>query len=491
MTDSHINSQSHLTDFRTDIKAVDISFQGQQLSPRIADLELQRTNIDQQMRYFNTLLNHIKSNQDISGFPLPASVNISDPGINNLISEIIKTYNERSTFTNRGEKNIFLAQIEKRIESQKNTIVEAVTNNMTTLNLTLNEINYKSEKLAKDISNIPRQEMKMVNIQRKFDLDNTVYTTLLQKRSEAAISLSSTFPDYEVIEPAREITSQIISPKRKLNYFIAFFLSLLLPTIYLILKTFLTDKIININDIERIIDRSVFGIIYNNSRRHKSVFQESSHSAVAESFRNLRSSLFLKLKSEKSKVILITSSQPQDGKSFISFNLASSIASVGLKTVLIDADLRRPVLHNNFDNKNLTGLSNFLVKAATEEQIINETPIENLHFIPAGPILPNPSELIGSGLLDSLFKYLESNYDYIVIDTPPLGMVADSLQLMKYASQFLVVSRINHTKKEFLNNALFLLHSNKLDKFEVIVNDQTIDNTPYSKYKSYYVTKDA
>src|SRR5690606_15695648 len=139
-------------------------------------------------------------------------------------------------------------------------------------------------------------------------------------------------------------------------------------------------------------------------------------------------------------------SQPQDGKSFVSLNLASSIASVGYKTILIDCDLRRPTLRIKLNEENTKGLSNYMIKKSSVEEIIRNTSITNLDFISAGPVIPNPSELMESGVLDNLINHLKTMYDYIVIDTTPVGIVADAILMMKYASKILMVIRNNYTR---------------------------------------------
>jgi tyrosine-protein kinase Etk/Wzc len=486
MSDSLVKSESTLRNFRSDNQVMDLSYQGQQLYRQLADLEAELTTLRQKKQYYDYVLNYFKTNQDISGITPPSSANITDPIMSDLISDMISTNAERSTISSSSEKNLFLIQIENKLKIQKQTIIENVTNTLNTLNLTEDELVYKAQKLSSEISNLPKQEMRMVNIQRKFNLDNTLYTYLLQKRSEAAIALSSTYPDYEVLEPARVITSKVIKPKVKMNFLLALFLGFFFPTVFLISRDLLSDKISNIYDIDYLLDRSAFGIIYNNAKKFESVFTESPKSAIAESFRNLRSSLFNKLKSKQAKVILITSSQPQDGKSFISFNLATAIASVGFKTVLMDCDLRHPVQHTKFMVKNSSGISDFMTKKVREDEIIHKTSVENLSFIPAGPVLENPSELISSGILDDLISFLKSNNEYIIIDTPPVGLIADSLQLMKYASQVLIVTRNNYTKKQVLLNAIASLNSNRINNFEVIVNDLALEKSAYSGYKGYY-----
>ena len=487
MSDSLVKSESSLKNYRSDNQVMDLSYQGQQIYSQMSQINTQKTTLEAQSRYYNYVLNYFRTNTDVSGVNPPSSAGIEDPTLNKMFTDINSLYTEKSSITSNTDKNLFAAQLESKIKVQKQYIIDNITNNLNNLNITMNELNGQADRLSKDMSNLPKKEMNMVNVQRKFDLNNSIYTYLLQKKAEAAITLSSNYPDYEVLEPAREITSKVIKPKTVFNYLIALFLALFLPTLYILIINFLNDKVSSTYDLEQIIDKSAFGIIYANNKNIEAVVKESPGSAIAESFRNLRSSLFLKLKaSDKSKVILLTSSQPQDGKSFISFNLSASIASVGFKTVLLDCDLRRPVLHQKFQVENDRGLSNYMIRKAGTNDIIIQTSTENLSFIPAGPILSNPSELIGAGALDELIEDLKKEFDYVIIDTPPLGLVADSIQLMKYASQILVVSRLNSTKKEVLANAIDTLDSNGITNYEVVINDQNLDKSPYSSYKDYY-----
>jgi len=301
--------------------------------------------------------------------------------------------------------------------------------------------------------------------------------------------MASNYPDFEVIEPAREFTKKIIVPRPKLSYLLAIFFGLAIPTTFIFIRNFFNNKISSIYDLESLINQSGMGVIFNNNYKSEAVVLEAPKSAIAESFRNLRSSLFLKLKSEKSKVIVITSSQPKDGKSFISFNLAASIAIVGYKTIIIDCDLRKPTLHEKFKEDNSSGISNFMVKNATVTEIIRNTSVENLSFIPAGPLLPNPSELIESGVLDELMNFLKKEYDYIIVDTSPVGLVADATQLIRYATHILLVTRINYTRKDILEHVLKNFSSNRITNYDAVLNSLPLDTSPYRHYTSYYLKK--
>jgi capsular exopolysaccharide synthesis family protein len=488
ISDSLTKSESKLKNFRTLNQVTDLSFQGQRIYDQLEQIETDRTNLEVQSRYYTYVINYFKTNQDITGVVPPISANITDPIMNKLITDLFSLNTERSNILNdaRG-KNIFLGQVENQIKLQKQAIIENVTNNLNTVNLTLNELNYKAEKLTAEISNLPRTEMNMVNIQRKFNLNDAIYTFLLQKRSEAAIALASNFPEFEILEPAREITSEIIKPKILLNYLIAIFLAIMIPTLYLIIRDLLNDKISSIHDLELLLDSPAIGVIYSNPNKYELVVVEAPRSAIAESFRQLRSNLFHRFKADKSSLIMVTSGQPQDGKSFISFNLAASIASTGLKTIIIDADLRRPALHTKFGIENKLGLSNYITKTNTLNEIIHPTSVENLFFIPAGPILANSSELIESGALTKLIESLKEDYRYLIFDTSPVGLIADANFLMKYASQILLVSRNNYTNKTIFENVLSSLDSRRIENYDVVYNDLSLKNSPYSNYTSYYL----
>lgn len=489
ISDSLVISESQLRNYRSANQVMDLSFQGQRVFDQMQEIENERANLQIQERYYNYVINYLKLNDDISGLSPPSSMNVSDPIINQLISNLNELTAQRSSLLagSNPQKNIFIKQLDERINFQRQIILENFTNNLNTLTLSLNELDYRQNKLSREASSLPRTEMNMVSMQRKFDLNDEIYTFLLQKRSEAQISLASTRPDYEIVEPARTITSKIIAPRKSVNYTLALFLGLLLPTLYLIIRDFFDDKIRSINDAEYMLHRSVMSVIYSNNLKSEAVVAEYPKSAISESFRNLRSTLFLKSDHEKSKVILITSSQPQDGKSFVSLNLASSIASVGYKTILVDCDLRRPTLHIKLKEDNSRGLSNYMIKKASIEDIIRSTAIPNLDFISAGPVIPNPSELMESGVLDHLINQLKTQYDYIVIDTTPVGIVADAILMMKYASKVLMVIRNNYTRKDVFANVLSNLKANKLTNFDIIYNDLNLHKSSYRHYSNYYI----
>jgi tyrosine-protein kinase Etk/Wzc len=487
ISDSLLKSESKLKDYRSLNQVTNLNYQGQQALEQMNKIETERSALQVQERYYNYILDYFNKNKDVAGLAPPSSANVSDPIMNTLVLDLLSLNAQRSSIlSNNAEKNLFLGQIENKIKLQKQAIIENVTNSLNTLNLNQNELNYRAEKLSGEISKLPRTELNMVSMQRKFNLSDAIYTYFLQKKSEAAITMASNNPDYEILEPARETSSVIISPKQVYNWIIALLLALIIPTTYIVLRSYFNEKISRIYDVESLLNRPVLSVIYSNSYKSEAVVSDFPGSAVAESFRNLRSSLFLRFKSEPLKIIMITSSQPQDGKSFISYNLASSIASVGYKTIILDCDLRRPTLHEKFKVDNTSGLSTYMVNKSTQDDIIMKTDINNLSFIPSGPILPNSAELIESGVLDELIKFLKSKYEYIIIDTTPAGLVADASLMMKYANLNLLICRNNFTRKDVFKSVLNVLTTNRIENFDVIFNDLNMKKSRYGRYNDYY-----
>jgi capsular exopolysaccharide synthesis family protein len=487
ISDSLSVSESKLRDYRSSNQVTDLSYQGQKALEQMTQLQNERSTLQVQERYYNYILDYFEKNQDVAGLAPPSAANVVDPIMNSLVLELLSLNAQRATIlSNNAEKNLFLGQIENKIKLQKQAIIENVKNNLNTLNLTQNELDYRESKLSNEISRLPRTELSMVSMQRQFNLTDAIYTFLLQKRSEAAIAMASNYPDYEILEPARDVTASIISPRTKLNWLLALFMAVMIPTIFIILKNFFNEKVSSVRDVERIVGQPIMNLIYTNYYKTDAVVKEYPASSIAESFRNLRSSLFLKFRAEPHKVIMLTSPQPQDGKSFVSSNLAASIASVGHKTILLDCDLRRPTLHEKLKVVNNVGLSNYMVNNASKEKIIKKTDIENLWFIPAGPVLPNSSELIEAGVLDDLIESLKGEFDYIIIDSTPAGLVADATLMIKYASYILLVCRNNYTRKDVLTDVLNLFKTNNIDNFDIVFNDLDLKNSRYGRYDNYY-----
>ncbi len=493
VADSLTYAESALKNFRTSEGVMDLSFQGQQIFEQLGRLEDEKATLQVQKKYYEYLDNYLSTNREISDIMAPSANNVVDPILNNLISQLLASNAERaSLMRNTGsQQNLFLADVNARIENTKRTIQETVKNTLNTLNISLNEINYRMSRASGQISQMPKTELQLRGIERKFELSDAIYTFLLEKRAEAQIARASSLPDYEVVDPAFTSTARVVAPKTKLNYIIALFLALLFPTAFVLLKDFLNNRIMEPEEVEKYTKYPMLGKVFHNFHRSKMVVNDHPNSSVTESFRAVRTNFEFFSEGGKRQVILLTSSTSGEGKTFCSINLASVFALNGHRTVLLEFDLRRPKIHQEFNSTNMIGISSFLIDKAIIEDIILPTHIENLDLISAGPAAPNPAELIGSERTSELIDKLKEMYDYIIIDSAPAGILAETLMLMKLADLNIFVVRIETTIHDAFKNTIKSIENNNFNNVSMLINDLNVKRDSYKYgYNTKYYTDD-
>lgn len=482
--------ESKLKNFRASEGVMDLSFQGQQIFEQLNRLENEKAALDVQRKYYEYLNKNLAINSELSDLLAPSSMNVVDPIMTNLVTQLITLNSEKASLQKNtsGQQNLYLADINIRIENIKKTIRETVKNTLDALNISLNEINYRMNKATGQISQMPKTELQLRGIERKFELNDAIYTFLLQKRSEAQISRASSMPDYEIIDPAILAVSRQVAPKSKMNYVIALFLGILIPTTIILLKDFLNNKVTDSDEVEQMSNLPILGRVFHNYHKTKLIVHERPNSSVTESFRAIRTNFQFFSEGGRRQIILITSSTSGEGKTFCSMNLASAFALNGHRTILMEFDLRRPKIHQEFSSNNMIGISSYLIDKATLEDVIVPTEIENLDFMPAGPAAPNPAELINSERTSELLDKLKEMYDYIIIDSAPAGILTETYILMKYADLNVFIVRMNKTIKEAFKHTLKNIQTSKIQNTSLVVNDIYADRelSKYGYDNKYY-----
>ena len=492
--DSLNTAEASLKSFRTSHQVMDLSFQGQQVFSRLDELETEKATLRMQLRYYKYLKEYFNRSKDITDLVAPSSMNVVDPILTNLVGELMTVSSERASHLGTGSNtdNIMLRNYNVRIDNLKKTILENVENSQATLESSISELDYRINKLSGQISAMPKTELQLKGIERKFNLNSTIYTFLLQKRAEAQISKASSMPDYEVVEPARALHPKPVAPKKKLNLVIALFMAILLPTLYVLVIDFFNNKLNEVEEIEALTDKPILGKIFHNFRKTNLVVAQRPNSSVSESFRSVRTNFQFFDHSGKKQVVLFTSSSSGDGKTFCSINFASVLAMNGHKTALIEFDLRRPKVHQEFGASNMIGISSYLIDKAVIDDIILPTDIENLDLISAGPAAPNPAELIASDKTTEFLETLKEMYDYIIIDSAPVGIVSETYLLMKHSDVNILVVRVDFTIREAYKNALKGMQNNGFTNFSLLINDVNIRKESYKYgYDTKYYTEDS
>lgn len=470
--DSLSIAENRLQTYRSSNRVVDLSLQSGKILDEVTEIEKEKSALMIKKKYYQYISEYFVANQEYSDLITPAGMGIEDPLLNNMIEELIKLNAEKVTLIeNNQQKSPYLKKIQIRIDNLKNTIVENISYVMNTTDMSINDIDSRLRQLNREISKVPETEKELLGIQRKFNLNDAIYTFLLQRRAEAEIAKASYLSDIEVLEPASHNNIQPVSPNKKLNCFIAFLMGIFMPLVILRIKDITNNTFSEKSEIDDISVFPVLGKVYKNNKNVEAVVNTFPKSHIAESFRMLRSNINYFIAPGKGRTIAVTSLISQEGKSFISLNLAISLAMTHQKTILLGFDLRKPKKYERIGIKEKEGLSSYLSNQAEISDILQKTDIENLDIIIAGEIPPNPTTLITSARVDQLLSKLKEEYNYIVIDSAPIGLVSDSYELLQKSDLKILVVRLNHTPKQELLDLVNEMKNNNHNNVCIITND--------------------
>ncbi|TAL41974.1 MAG: polysaccharide biosynthesis tyrosine autokinase, partial [Chitinophagaceae bacterium] len=397
---------------------------------------------------------------------VPSSLGINNEVFQKLIGEYNLKVVERKTLIDGGAKlqNVAIKNLENQIEETRLDIFEALKNSRKLYQTIIDDVTVKGVSARSELKFLPQKTKELLEIEREKDIKQTLYKLLLQKREETAMSKASTIPNSKILSYA-VANSSPIKPNRKGIQLLAFILGLGLPAMFIFFIEIINDKINTRYDIEKITDASILGEVGHSYSSSSMVVSKTNRSMVAEQFRIVRSNLQYVLNKIEKPVILVTSSFSGEGKSFVTSNLGGVMALAGKKTVILEFDIRKPKLISGLKLKVTNGITSFLVgKARPEELPIKVPGFDNLFVIGCGPVPPNPSELLLDSRVEELFSWLKNNFDAVVIDTAPVGMVSDAMTLGIFSDATLYIVRQGHTYKKQVALIDEFYRENKLPK---------------------------
>lgn len=490
ISDSLSKTENNLQSFRSSNQLLNITEQANSISVQYTDLQNQLAELVSRKKYYDYVSGYLSKNDNFSNMIVPASIGIPDPLLNSLMSELIAAQAQQSNLIkNSQEKNPLVQKLEIQIENIKKTISENISAAGRTASIAIDEMNKRIKKTENEISRLPATQRQLGNIERKYRLNDAIYNYMLEKHAEAKITKASNLPNDIIIEPARMVGLEPISPNKKTNYLIAWFLGLALPFGYLMIRSALNNKVGTQDDVERLTEVPVLGKILHNKYKTNNVMFEFPKSNIAESYRALRTNLDFYVRGGQKKVIMVTSSMEGEGKSFIALNIAMSYAQLGRRTILLDFDMRKRKIIFDGQEEPKEGLSSFLINSANLQDIIIKSPHDNLDYILSGVVPPNPTELMALDKTEKLITQLKNDYDYIVIDTTPLAQVTDAYLLINHAEVKVMVARYNYTIKKVFSLVMKDLSQKNIDHVCIVLNDNRFNRDQYGYGYGYNKTE--
>ena len=425
--------------------------------------------------------------------PIPSNVGLNDASATSLINK----YNEIALQRNQllhsaSESSPTVTPLTSQLDDLQASIKRAMSQARAGLNIQRNSIASQQGKYQGQISNTPEQERILTQIGRQQEVKSGLYLMLLQKREENSISLAATADKGKLID--NPVFAGKVTPKDTIILMIAFGLGLAIPALILFLLAFFRYKIEGHDDVAKLTKLPIIADVAIASDRAKTkadiVVHENKNNLMEEIFRSLRTNLQFLMK-EHDKVILMTSTTSGEGKTFIASNVAISFALLGKKVVLVGLDIRKPRLAELFEiDDHHHGITNLLIKDNitwddVNKQIVNSGVNSNLDLLMAGPVPPNPGELVTRKSLEETMDILKEHYDYIIIDTAPVGLVTDTLALGRIANATVYVCRADYTQKSSFGLINGLAYEKKMPNMSIVLNGVDLSKKKYGYYYGY------
>jgi tyrosine-protein kinase Etk/Wzc len=448
--DELLTIESNLQNYKSNRGAVDVGTQGKLYLENVSNNDQKVGEINMQLSVLNQVEKYVRS-KNLAGGIVPSTVGINDPGLTQMVKDIYELQlNAESLRKTTGENNPMFVSYTDQIDKIKPQILQNLENQRSSLTASRSNLSSTSNTYSSVLQSMPETERKLVDINRQQQIKSGIYTFLLQKKEETALSYISNGSDSKIVNAAAS-SEYPVSPKRKMIYLAALFGAGILGVGFVTIKEGMRRNIMFQRDIEELTSLPVIGEITADNSRQYIVMGSQQRTLIAEQFRSLRTTLHYLGLSPARKRIMVTSAISGDGKSFIASNLAMSLAMAGKRVALLDFDLNSPTLHRKFNIAQSVGIADYLQgKANVNDIVIPSKKNDNLFLLLTGDLPQDPAELIMNGKAEELLNLLDAEFDYIVLDVPPVGPVSDAYILAPFCNATLFVVRHAYTPKAFV-----------------------------------------
>lgn len=462
--------EGQLESYKSKEGIVNLGEQGILFLDRIKETDQRISELDIELNVINGIEAYVQD-RNRSGKTAPATLGLSDPVLVTLLTKLFEAEFEEERLSKvTGPKSRELEVVRQTVVDLRQSILASVKNLKQSITTSKYNLQRNIGKFDLVLKNLPQKEKALLDISRQQQIKNNIYTFLLQKREEAALAAAAQTPNHRIIDPA-EVQGKV-KPRALLIYTISIFGFLFLASIIIYFAEFNNDKILFVKDLVGATNVPILGELYfDKDSSGPIVVGSGKRSAIAEQIREIRTNLGFLTGKKGGNVVLFTSSISGEGKSFLSLNLAASLAQAGKKVIIAEFDLRKPKLSTALKIKRTPGISNYLIGEMELSEIIKPVDKEEgLFILPSGHIPPNPAELLMSEKLAELISTLKSEYDYVLIDAPPIGSVTDAKILAEYCDSTIFLVRHNYTPNKFIEFIGKQVRTKSLPSMAVVFN---------------------
>lgn len=465
--------EAELQQFKERNKTVNLNEESKAFLERLNSVDMEKMKAEITLRSLDNLLQYVGSSADLTEMA-PSSMGIPDPLLIELITKYQELQSKRKSLS-FGVKSTTpaVAVIDQQIADTRQSLMENIKSIKRNIQSSTTALNAELADYEGRISRMPEIERQLLAIQRRFEVNQNIYIYLLQKKAETAIAKAAAISDNKVLDKAVK-AEEPVEPNKKLVLALSLVAAILLPLVVIIVSRIFQTTVSSRDELVQLTDIPILGIIGHVRKSDNLVVNNSPKSRIAEAFRSVRTNLQYFGSESGNKVVMISSSVGGEGKSFVTLNLASILAMQDNKVVILGMDLRKPKLFQDFNMKNDKGIVSYLIGAERLDQLIQPTGIKNLDIIPSGPVPPNPSELLAKPALGQMIEELSKMYDFIVVDTPPLGIVSDAFLIINHTHLNVYVVRENYSKREYIKALNEMVGQKKISNVCLLLNDSRL-----------------
>ncbi len=478
--------EDELQNYKVNKDILDLGKEENMYFQELVKYDQMRRKLELEIESLNSLENYVLNSQDERLLP-PAVYITEDDFLRTTLNQLYEMQMTRNSMLYAGtESNMGIAQMDSTFQLNRMNLLVYIKNSRAAMKDKIADIQVQLRDYESMIRSLPKSQRDMLNIERRLQVNEKMYLFLLEKRASTVIAKAGIVPQTKVIESARPLG--VVKPDKTRIFYMFLLGGVVLSMLMVFVRILFYDRIENADELKELTPLPIFGEIIASEKAEENyvVVDTDPKAAITESFRTVRTNLeYIAVEGDRGKVIMVTSYRPNEGKTFCSVNLSAILSKAGKRVLLLELDLHKPKVGKGLGLVSNAGLSNILIGKMDWREGVIRTQFENFDVLLSGPTPPNASELVLSRHLERLFKEACLEYDYVLVDTPPVGLITDAVLMMKYVDATLFVVNTRFANKDHITNAMEVLNASTNKNNGFILNGVRIKKSKYYYNTNY------